>query len=252
MSVYKLGRQKSQAEVKLKLSTIFGDSPPSAPAVFGYEGNFGDAWGMLGNDEVGDCVIAGGAHEDMVFSRMGGLAIPTFSTVNTLSDYSAITGYVNGNLSTDNGTDMISAASYRQKTGLLDASGVRHKIDAYAEIPTGDLDKLSFAAWLFGAAGVGVNLPSSAETQFGNGQIWDVFAGDTIIGGHYIPCVGRNSKGNYVFVTWGRLQAATPAWVKTYMEEGLAYLSLEIINTTTKLAHGGYNLAALEGYLKNV
>ena len=38
---------------------------PTYPNVFGHQSMFTD-WGMLGNDTVGDCVIAGADHETMI------------------------------------------------------------------------------------------------------------------------------------------------------------------------------------------
>jgi hypothetical protein len=69
--------------------------------------------------------------------------------------------------------------------------------------------------------------------------------------GHYIPCIGRNSLGFFLFVTWGRLQAATPAWVQTYMDEGLVYISRERLNGQG-LSPQGFNAAALEDDFREV
>jgi hypothetical protein len=93
----------------------------------------------------------------------------------------------------------------------------------------------------FGAVGVGVECPSSMEEQFNEGGPWSVISNDSIVGGHYIPCVGKNSVGNYLFITWGRVQAATPEWVSKYMDEAICYLDLEIINNSTKLSPESFN-----------
>lgn len=248
--LYKLGKLPARPDaVKLKLSAVLkADQLPTPPASFGHEQN-GTDWGMLGNDQYGDCVFAGGAHETMLWAQEGKLSPVSFTTEDTLEDYSAVTGFNPSDPNSDQGTDMQQAAAYRKNTGLIDASGVRHKIDAYAALDVGNLSQLDLAVWLFGAVGVGVNLPSSAESQFGYGQVWDVVQGDTLVGGHYIPCVGKNSAGNYVFITWGKLQAATPSWVTTYMDEAVAYLSLDILNVSSKLSPEGFDLSALTQYL---
>src|SRR5207342_1380181 len=127
-----------------------------------------------------------------------------------LSDYSAAAGFDPSDpINTDNGTDMQEAASYRRKTGVVDADGNRHLIDAYAAIEPGDVDTLMLSTYLFGAAGVGIRFPISAMQQFDAGQPWDVVTGSRIDGGHYIPVVGRNSAGHLLCVTWGRLHAMT-------------------------------------------
>src|SRR6202035_3127836 len=66
---------------------------PTPPAQFGHETLFGPkAWGMLGNDEWGDCAWAGPAHETMILTTEGGHAA-SFTTAGVLSDYSAGTGF---------------------------------------------------------------------------------------------------------------------------------------------------------------
>jgi hypothetical protein len=236
--------------VKLKFSAVLS-SLPTPPAKFGHEeGSFN--WGMLSNDQWGDCVEAGGAHEEMIWSAEGGLPTVQFTSAGVLSDYSAITGFDPNKPASDQGTDMQVAAAYRQNVGLVDAFGNRHKIDAYSALNVGDLNQIATAAWLFGAVGIGVNCPSSMQNQFTNGQPWSIMPGDTIVGGHYFPIVGRNSAGNFVAITWGRLQAVTPIWLATYMDEGLVYLSIEILNKTTNKTPEGYNLGALTQYLKEV
>ena len=55
----------------------------------------------------------------------------TFNNQSVLKDYSAVTGFNPNDPNTDQGTDMQVAASYRRKTGVLDAAGKRHKVIAY-------------------------------------------------------------------------------------------------------------------------
>lgn len=243
---FKLGKTPARPPVGLKFGGVFNaEAPPTPPATFGHQSLMaGGVYGVLGNDSVGDCVLAGAAHETMLWTLEGSAPQAQFTTQGVLSDYSAITGY-NGTEASDQGTDMQVAAAYRKTTGIVDASGVRHKIQGFASLKVGDLLQLSQAAYLFGAAGVGVQFPSSAEGQFSAGVPWSVVASDTIEGGHYVPLIGRNSAGNYLFVTWGRLQAATPDWVSTYMDEGLCYLSLEMLNAKG-VSPEVYDLATLQ------
>lgn len=249
----KFGKTPASGTVTLKFADVFDAALPVPPAVFGHETGIQDgSWQMLANDQWGDCVFAGAAHEHMLWTVEGGAHQALFTSADVLSDYSALTGFDPTKPATDRGTDMAVAAAYRQKTGIRDNTGARHLIDAYAALKVGDLTELALATWLFGATGVGFNCPQSMQDQFNNNRPWDVVVGDSVEGGHYIPCVGRNSAGNFIFVTWGRLQAATPAWVTKYMDEGLAYISLEILSSTTKLSPENYNLDALTEYLKEI
>lgn len=246
------GKKPARPEaVSLKFSKVFNISKiPVPPKHFGHENLLPTgSWGMLGNDMCGDCVWAGAAHEHLLWMTAGGLPRATFTNETVLSDYSAVTGYSPNIDGSDSGTDVLEAAAYRKNVGILDAAGNRHKIDAFVSIKAGALDQLALSTWLFGVTGVGVVCPASMEDQFDAGEVWDVVPGDAVDDGHYIPCVGLNSAGNFVFVSWGKLQAATPRWVTEYMDEGLSYLDQEMIRATTKMSRENFDYATLVQYL---
>src|SRR5215468_8854266 len=124
---FKLGKKPARpGAVKFKLANYLVKLKlPTPPQVFGHEGLIGANWGMLGNDQYGDCVWAGAAHETMLWNKEAARAV-SFSDKSVLSDYSAATGFDPNDPSTDQGTDMQAAASYRKKTGIRDAKGKRH------------------------------------------------------------------------------------------------------------------------------
>ena len=246
---YKLGKLPAvPGAVQLKLATYLVPSQlPTPPAEFGHDGNVGP-WQMLGNDTVGDCVIAGALHETMLWTHNGSTEIPV-STAAAIQNYSAITGYNPNDPNTDQGTDPQKAASYRRKTGIVDANGKRHKIGAYLAITPGSVQEHLIALYLFGAVGVGIKFPKSAMDQFNNGQVWDVVPGSPIEGGHYIPGVARRN-GQLVIVTWGKEQPMTDAFLQEYNDESLAYVSAEYLNGG--VSPEGFNLAQLKADLAQV
>lgn len=198
---------------------------PKPPAHFGHETAIGTVpWSMLGNDSYGDCVWAGAAHETMIWNALGGHPVP-FTDKAVLSDYSAVTGFDPAKPDTDQGTDMQVAASYRRKTGIVDATGKRHQVAAYLSIKPGDLTELYQAMWLFGAVGIGIEFPSSAMDQFNQGKPWSVVKGSSIEGGHYIPLVAKRS--HMECVTWGAVQHMTTGFFSKYCDEAVVYLSQE-------------------------
>ena len=110
--------------ISFKLSRYFNLAAlPTPPAVFGHQALVSD-YGILGNNQYGDCVLAGGDHEEMLWNAEAGVAV-AFTDANALSDYTALTGFNPADPATDQGTDMQAAASYRRTTGLIDANGVR-------------------------------------------------------------------------------------------------------------------------------
>lgn len=217
---------------------------PTPPVVFG-KTSLVTEWGVLANDTKSDCVFAGAAHETMLWNAESG-AKPglSFSDECVLSDYSAVTGYDPNNPDSDQGTDMQQAAAYRQKIGIMDAGGARHRIDSYVAIKPGNVEQLALATYLFGAVGVGIQFPSNAFDQFDNAEPWRVVSGSELNGGHYVPCVGRNSHGNFLVVTWGRLHGVTPGFLARYMDEGISYLSAEMLKDN--LSRRGFDYETLK------
>jgi hypothetical protein len=243
-----LGKRAARhGAIKMQLGAYLTPSElPKPSPVFGHYGRgVGLPWGMLGNDKCGCCVWAGAAHETMVWTHKSGGGIPAmFSENSVLADYSAQTGYNPADPNTDTGTDMQAAASYRRRVGVLDAAGARHRVQAYAALRRGDAAQLALAAYLFGAVGVGLQLPSYAEQRFDAWRPWvPEHADNGIAGGHYVSVVGRNSAGDFLVVTWGRLHAMSPAFYSTYSDEAVAFLTAE--NLTNNVSPEGLNVAQL-------
>lgn len=246
--MFKLGKKQARPWPfgnRLQIdSYLYAAELPAVPKVFGSP-QLIQSWKILANDFYGDCVWAGAAHETMMLRAAAHYQPPLFSNTAVLSDYSAVTGFKQSDPSTDQGTDVQEAAAYRQKTGILDASGQRHKIDSYAALKPGDLHQLDIACYLFGAVGIGVDLPDTAEDQFNRMEPWSVVSGSSSMGGHYVPIVGRNSLGMYLAVTWGRLQAVEPGFIMQFMDEGLVYVSTERLNQKG-FSPQGVDLAGLQ------
>lgn len=242
---YKLGKTPARRDPNVLLFTQFeepGATLTIAPIGFGHEKLVSD-WGMLGNDTVGDCVEAGAAHETEMWNEIAKIDVP-FTPACVLSDYSAATGYNPAEPNTDQGTDVQSYLGYRRKTGVLDASGARHKIGGYVALECPNWWQLLEALYIFDAVGIGFNFPNTAMTQFDAGQPWALVPGSTIEGGHYVPVLGRPHISMLEVVTWGTTQLMTRAFYQTYCDEAYGILSVEsMINGKTA---EGYNLVALE------
>lgn len=250
----KFGKKPARPDaIKLKFAQVLDATRlPVPPPAFGHATLIHGRWSVLGNDQWGDCVWAGAAHEHMLFSVTGKHGSVSFDDKSVLSDYSAVTGFDPQDPATDQGTDMQAAASYRRKTGVVDRSGIRHKIDAYAEIARADLSQVALSAWLFGACGIGVEFPNTAMDQFNAGKPFSVVSGAKVEGGHYMPCVGRHKDGHYVLVTWGRTVLATPEWMRKYMDEAVAYISRDIVLDKTHMSPEGFDLQTLDNFLSSL
>ena len=253
----KLGRKPYNPDSRdLKYAT-YKTVEPVVPVTIGHQNLIGaDAWDMLGNgpdntvipgfDGCGDCTFAAGDHEVMLWTTEAGDPA-AFTGADTVSDYSAVTGYNLSNPNSDQGAEIRDVLAYRQKIGTIDAAGIRHKIGAYLGLDITNIPEIDEALYLFSAVEIGVNFPQSAMDQFNAGQPWTVVADDGgIIGGHDICLVGLN--GMYFCVTWGQLQPLTLAWLKKYCEEAWAILSPEMLNGQGKTPEG-FGLAQLQADL---
>lgn len=256
----KLGKQASSPHPKdLQWRALAASVQlPAAPRRFGHANLFQD-WRMLGNgpdDTVGpgfqgagDCVWAGAAHEHRLINKLVHQVDVQFTGKNVIDDYSAVTGYVLDDDSTDNGTNVHEALDYRRKTGIRDASGVRHKIGAYVSLDPNDWEHLRQAVYIFGACGIGFRFPKSAWTQFHSGQPWDVVSADGgNDGGHYVPIMGAPAADRVGVVTWGKRQEMTRAFYERYNDETWVYITPEELNASGAGLHG-FEIAKLNSFL---
>lgn len=229
----KLGlRDPRPGAIPLRLATYCDFTKlPVPPDAFGHQELIPE-WGVMGNDEWGDCAFAGAVHQTMLATCEGQGAPAPFSTQTTLENYAALT-HVDlqagpGN-PTDCGTDLGELAQYWLNNGIVDDTGVHHKIVSVLDMNPGDLRELWVATYLFQSVGMGFALPDSAQYQSEVGAPWDVVPGATIEGGHYVPCFGRVASGLGVGVTWGKTQQFTTRFYQTYNNQGICGLSLEML-----------------------
>lgn len=220
------------------LRAVQADPLPAAPSRFGFGLWFHGAWGMLGNDQYGDCAWAGPAHETMIFTQIGAGKHAPFTTECVLADYSAVTGFNPNDPNTDVGSNMGDVMDYRRTTGVGDATGARHKIELAVRIPLYDWDTFIRCVHTFGVVAMGFEVAQSAETQFGNGQPWDDVGDRNILGGHYVPVVGSLASDKEAScITWGARQRLTRAFWEAYADELWVPLSAEVVRAGYGLNH---------------
>jgi hypothetical protein len=154
---------------------------------------------------------------------------------------------VPGQNPTDRGTNVRAALGYRRATGIVDASGTRHKITAYlaldiGKIKAGDFSEVAEAAYLFGAVGIGIQVPQSAETEFHDHKMWSYVAGSPNAGGHYVPIVAH--RHHIECVTWGRVQPMGDRFVSHYVDEAWAIVNPDFLDVNGQNPQG-FNMSQL-------
>lgn len=206
-------------------------------------------------DGVGDCTIAEAAHAYTALGVYAGKPQVLFSDSEVVSVYSDISGYDPSTGNDDNGCQMQDVLNYLRNTGMADVNGNVHKVAAYAALGNpADIQMLSQTLKTFGYVYLGVNLPQSAEDQFGNGA-WTYEAGSPVVGGHCIGLHRRKPYGSQVGVfemaSWGALQPATIAFIQHYVEEAWAVITQDWIEANGDSCDG-ISLAQLEADMRYV
>jgi hypothetical protein len=157
---------------------------------------------ILGNDTIGDCVIAAMMHYAQAETANTSNPL-TPNTQLTIETYSAITGYDPNDPNTDQGTTWIDALTYWKKHGipLLDSTGkeVIHQILGWASLDLSSVAQQRYACDLFGGTLMGIQCPQSAEDDTTN---WTYVPNSPIVGGHGINREGQGGAGWHIG-SWG-------------------------------------------------
>ena len=193
--------------------------PPPAVPVPGVK-----LWGVMANDRLGDCTVAGVGHLILAANAtsMTCDAIPNDDDI--VKQYFTITG------GQDSGAVEVDVLRAWYTKGLFG----NNKIAGFAPVKTSNLLDVHSAVSMFGAAYIGVALPGSAQQQFASGKPWAITPQDKIEGGHCVLIVGYDSQYCYA-VTWGAIQAITYPWLSRYMDECWAIISQEFVETHSVL-----------------
>lgn len=219
----KLGRagvKKDPRTFRLTRYTAEASNPP----VEAHHSHVVQNWGMLLNDQLGDCVPAGALHSDELFNAVSGNPVPKYVDADAERAYEAVGDYVPGDRSTDNGAYLVDMLNYWRKKGLPSTG---NKLGAFVSVDPTNATQVKTSIWEFGVAYVGFALPISAQNQVH----WDVPKGGTrgdgapgSWGGHCVPAASYDRK--YVaLLTWGTVILCTWAFFGTYCDEAYAIVS---------------------------
>jgi hypothetical protein len=200
-------------------------------------------------DGIGDCTVAEAAHAFTALGVYAGKEQVLFPDSEIIAAYAAISGYDPVTGSNDNGCQMQDVLRYLRDTGLADANGQVHKVTAYAALadPT-DIQMLSQVLKTFGYVYLGIDLPQSAEDEFGT-EPWTYVPWSQPLGGHCIGLHRRDPYGTKVGVftmaTWGALQPATIGFIRHWVREAWAVITPDWIEANGASCDG-ISLAQLE------
>jgi hypothetical protein len=192
------------------------------PAVVDWTANV-PSYPMYLNDQLGDCAEAGLGHAlQSVTAATGTLITPTDADIQALYETQ---GYVPGDPSTDNGTNLQDLLTEVQKNPWCGM-----EIVAFAELRNWSASNLRTCLYYFKTVYVGVSFPASGMTQFQGGQPWVPVPGDPIEGGHCIVLEEVTTGMDQLnWITWGAKQKSNRAWWRTYAEEAWVIVTPEVL-----------------------
>lgn len=250
--MYRLGKKPARKDAVLFKLKNYGAKLPTPPAKVNHLSVISSWQGVMGNDQLGDCVCAEAGHGTIFYNALAKKEV-AITTDNCIEMYSAAAGYVPGDPSTDNGTDMQVAASWRRKTGISDAHGSRHQIAAYLALSGSGASletQLKQSIYYFGGAGIGFEFPAYAMDQFNAGQTWHVQTKNSgIEGGHDVFACAYDSRYVWV-VSWGRIIKMSWGFFRKYTDESLAYLTPEMLIKGKSVE--GFSASQLQADLNNL
>jgi hypothetical protein len=173
-------------------------------------------WGVLGNNQYGNCVIATAGH--MINTWIANDAkrdgsISDDAAIQLSRRMGALRGYV-----------VLDRLNWWWKNGMWG-----HEIAAYASLLPELRESVQYAVALFGACDVGLRMPLAWQNQ----TVWSTGKGNRFRagswGGHSVPIIGYDADHCYL-VTWGHVQTITWSAVETYCDEAYAVISPDWMN----------------------
>lgn len=227
--IVRFGKRKAKRDDRNLMFAVLLKAPPALPAEYDFDvAHHGIPTPMFGNDQYGDCVIAGRAHQTLRFEKAEQNKLIAISDNDVLHEYFGETGGV------DSGLVVLDSLKEWRKQGWL-AAKRRYKIEAFAQIDQAKRSEVKRAVFMDIGVGLGFTLPDAALTQFYAGKPWSVVSGKAgrpnPRKGHYVYVPGYTKIGP-VCVTWGRKQQMSWAFLAKYCDE--AYAIIDAIDTAKK------------------
>jgi len=244
-SKMKLGRKAIKTDTPtLALARYLTPGLPPPPASADWTNGIA-SWGMMLNDKLGDCTIAGAAHAIQVFTANTS-AMVTVPDATIECYYERWDGYVAGNARTDKGGVELEVLNNWQKQGLAG-----HLLMAFADPAPNNLDQVRQSIALFGGVYIGLNLPLTAQSQ----DVWDIEnssgtkAAPGSWGGHCVFVPSYDEK-SFTCITWGELKTMTIAFWNRYCDEAHTLLSADWL--AAKGAPSGFDQEQLQADLRAI
>ena len=226
---FKFGKAPAKRDERNLKFTAILRAPVAVPKEYDFDvQHHGVPTPMFGNDQFGDCVMAGRAHQTLRFELVEQGKVLQISDKDVTKEYFKETG------GGDDGRVVLDSLKEWRAQGWS-VGRRRYKIKAFSQIDQTSHEEVKQAVYMDVGVGLGFELPNAAMPQFHAGKPWDVVPGrdgkPNRKNGHYVYVSGYTKDGP-VCVTWGRKQPMTWVFLDKYCDE--AYAIIDDVNTTKK------------------
>lgn len=215
-AMVKLGRRPARLDRRnLRLAHYLAADIPTPPDTVDYGASIKD-WGMLANDQLGDCTCAGILHMIMLWNAENGVHLQ-FRDGDAIKLYEQLCGYDPRDPNTDQGGIELDILKSWRKMPIYGTS-----LLGFASVDPTNWKEVRLAHWLAGSLYMGLSLPVSAQNE----TIWSHtsdtpggWGGHCTISNGYGKLGGFNCSDYLSAVTWGTKQRMTPRWLAKYCDE---------------------------------
>lgn len=229
-----LGKNPAIRDVRVPRFGAHAAGLPPPPAAANWYADVPE-WGMLANDSIGCCVEAAVLHMILQMTSYvspGHAPLPT--EAEAVAFYSAATGYVPGNISTDQGSYVLGhggVMEYWATTGVM-CGGVLNRPTAFLQLRAKDPVHWQQAVATFGSLAIGIQLPESIVSGDDVPFVWDNPLGPSA-GGHEVLLVGYQPTRDGILwdlVSWGTLYRTTTAFLMATLDEAVCVYDKAFMN----------------------
>lgn len=215
MTTYRLGKLPAKRPHGLSDLAVYAagkmPAPPASVAVPQA------SYPLDGNDQYGDCVMAGVGHLIAAWDAEVGQSDPVPSQDAVVQEYFTLTG------GPDSGLNEADVLAHWQQVGLFS-----RRIEGYAPVDYRNIVELHQAVAFYGGSMLGIACPQSAQQQFAAGEPWTFVPGSPIAGGHCIVALGYTPTA-LLCATWGGIAEVTYPFVSAYLDEAWAVIPSQFV-----------------------
>ena len=156
--IVRFGKRKAKHDDRNLMFAALLKAPPALPTEYDFDvAHHGIPTPMFGNDEYGDCVIAGRAHQTLRFEKAEQNKLVKISANDVLHEYFNQTG------GADSGLVVLHSLKEWRSKGWL-AAKRRYRIKAFAQIDQARRSEVKRAVFMDIGVGLGFTLPDAALT----------------------------------------------------------------------------------------